>query len=63
MIIGSGNQGLLRPRQEPINCGAVYQTRECSQSSSEVLSDRGHANNHVKITFAQIYEELILFIW
>lgn len=62
MIVSSRNQSLLGPRQKPIYGCTIDQTGECSQSPSEILSNRRHANHHVKITLAQVYEELIFLI-
>jgi len=62
VAVSSGNQSFLRPRQKPVNSSAVNQGRESSQPSSEILADRGHADDHVKIGFTKLHKILILFI-
>ncbi len=43
------NQCLFRPLSEPINCGAVDQWREHSQSGGELIAQWGHDDNHVNV--------------
>jgi len=62
VVLSGGNQGLLGPGQEPVNSGTVDQGWEGSQSSSEVLSDGRHADNHVEVALTELHEFLIFFV-
>jgi hypothetical protein len=60
--VGSRHEGLLGPWQEPVDSGAVDEGREGSESSSEVLSNGGHADHHMEVGFAKRNKVLVFFI-
>jgi hypothetical protein len=62
VVVCRGNQGLLWPWQEPVDRSAVYQRRERTQSTTEVLTHWRHADYHVQVLLAQRHEELILLV-
>lgn len=59
VVLGNSSECVLGPAAEPVHCAATDETRELEAAISELLSNRGEAEDNVEVLSSPGYEVVI----